>query len=232
MGNSKFILGDCMDKKTGLPSLPDNSANLFLTDPPFGIDYQSARRTDSLKRHKKIKNDKTPYTVWVNEAYRILKPGGRIVTFYRWDVAYEFIFSLKAAGFDVIWELIWDKVIHGMGDLRAGIAPQHESMIYATKGRYEFPNSRPKSIYRCKRTNANDMIHPNEKPITLFRALLKDFAETGDIVIDPFGGSASSLIACEQMGFDYIGWELDPDYYEAAQKRMSKGIQGLIKFDL
>lgn len=224
----KYILGDCMDNKIGLPTLPNDFAHLFLTDPPFSIDYQSARRTDSLKRHKKIKNDKAPYTIWINEAYRILKPGGRVVMFYRWDVAHEFISALRQAGFTIVWELIWDKVIHGMGDLTAGIAPQHESIIYATKGRYEFTNSRPKSIYRCPRVYADYMIHPNEKPIQLFQALLSDFANPGEIIIDPFVGSAASLIACESMNFDYIGYEADGHYYEKGVKRMSKGIQKTI----
>ena len=227
----KFILGDCMNPKNGLPSLPGNSVDFIISDPPYGIDFQSSMRTEKEKRHKKIANDKSPYIEWIKEAARILKPNGwRMLMFYRWDVARYFIDECRAVGLNVVWEVIWDKVVHGMGDLKAGIAPMHENAIYVTKGRYEFM-SRPKSIYRCTRVNGNDMIHPNEKPIRLYSAIFRDFCTPGELIVDPFCGSASSLIACEQMGFDYIGWELDADYYAAAKNRMSKGIQGLIKFD-
>lgn len=226
----KFILGDCMNPEYGLPSYPDKYFDLIITDPPYGIDFQSARRTEKHKRHKKIQNDKAPFVSWIKEAFRVLKPGGRIVLFYRWDVAHAFHNELKAAGFNLVAELIWDKCNHGMGDLLAGVAPMHENAIYATKGRFEFPTKRPKSVYRTMRINGDMLVHPNEKPVSLWRQLLNDFAIPGNLVLDPFCGSASSLIACEQLGFDYVGFEIDPDYYEAAQKRMQKGIQSVITF--
>lgn len=226
---SKFILGDCMDPETGLPSYPDNYFDLFLTDPPYGIDFQSSWRTEKAKRHKKIQNDKTPFTVWIKEAARSLKDGGRMIIFYRWDVGRFFIDACASAGLNVVGEIIWDKGFHGMGDLTAGIAPMHENAIYVTKGRYEFKGSRPKSVYRTNRLSGELMIHPNEKPVWLWEALIRDFTTPGDIICDPFVGSASSLIACESMGFEYVGYEIDPDYYAAAKNRMSKGIQLVIQ---
>ena len=68
-------------------------------------------------------------------------------------------------------------------------------------------------------------IHPTQKPVTLYRWLLENYAKPGDLILDTHVGSASSLIACEQMGFEYHAFELDPDYYEAAKNRMAKGIQ-------
>ena len=157
-----------MDPEIGIPSYPDNYFDLAIVDPPYGIDFQSARRIES-ERFKKIKNDEKPFIEWIKPLYNKMNDGGRIICFYRWDVAIFFINELKAAGFNVVWELVWDKVIHGMGDLKADPGPQHETMIYATKGRYEFKNGRPKTIYRTPRVYADKMIHPNEKPIDLYR---------------------------------------------------------------
>jgi len=65
-------------------------------------------------------------------------------------------------------------------------------------------------------------IHPTQKPIALYKWLLSKYAKEGDKILDTHTGSASSLIACEDLGFEYTAFELDPDYYEAAQKRLKQ----------
>lgn len=220
----KFILGDCMDEKIGLPSLASGSISFCIADPPYGIDFQSSWRIES-QRFKKIANDKKPFLPFIEPLFNSLKEGGRAVIFYRWDVAQVFIDECERVGFTPVGEIIWDKVIHGMGDLKAAPGPQHESAIYVTKGRYEFTGKRPKTIYRCPRVYTGEQIHPNEKPIELFKALTRDYANIGDLCVDPFAGSANSLSAWESMGFNYVGYEIDEDYYNAAKNRISKGIQ-------
>jgi site-specific DNA-methyltransferase (adenine-specific) len=88
-----------------------------------------------------------------------------------------------------------------------------------------------KAVRRCKfrwsgmlQENMADKeirIHPTQKPVGLYQWILKRFAETGDKILDTHVGSASSLIACHNYGFDYLGFEIDKDYYEAAQKRLN-----------
>lgn len=221
---NKFILGDCMDEKIGLPSLDVESVDFCIADPPYGIDFQSSRRTES-QRFKKIANDKKPFIAFIRPLFDLLKDQGRAIIFYRWDVAQVFIDECEDAGFNIMGEIIWDKVIHGMGDLKASPGPQHESAIYVTKGRYEFKNGRPKSIYRCPRVSNTHQIHPNEKPTGLYKALTRDYATVGEMCIDPFVGGGNSLRAWDSMGFNYVGYEIDPDYYAAAKNRISKGIQ-------
>ena len=65
-------------------------------------------------------------------------------------------------------------------------------------------------------------IHPTQKPIALYKWLLSNYAKPGDKILDTHVGSASSLIACHQAGFQYWGFELDPDYYKAATERLNK----------
>jgi site-specific DNA-methyltransferase (adenine-specific) len=67
-----------------------------------------------------------------------------------------------------------------------------------------------------------------KNPFALYRWLLENYAKPGQLILDTHVGSASSLIACESMGFDYVGFEIDPDYYAAAKNRMSKGIQAVL----
>ena len=74
-------------------------------------------------------------------------------------------------------------------------------------------------IYKLNPTQL-DRIHPTQKPIKLYGWLLTNYAKQGDKILDTHVGSASSLIACYEYGFDFIGFEIDKDYYEAAQKRL------------
>ncbi|MEL6972019.1 MAG: hypothetical protein AAFO02_17765, partial [Bacteroidota bacterium] len=77
--------GDCIE---GLSTIPDNSIDLCLTDPPYGIGYQSSWTTD---KKDKILNDETPYTEWLAPLFPKMKEGGRLVCFYRWDVQQPFL---------------------------------------------------------------------------------------------------------------------------------------------
>lgn len=237
--SGKFILGDCMDKDTGLPSLPDakdaGRRVLAIVDPPYGIgeDGQSNHSRGGGKAAYKatlyaIKDwDKKPMPkTYFDELRR--------VSHYQiiWG-ANHFISRLP---YDSSCWLVWDK--------------QNSTSDFAD---CELAWTNFKSAVRLTRFKWNGMlqgnmkqkesrIHPTQKPVALYRWLLENYAEPLNkisleqfampvLILDTHVGSASSLIACEQMGFDYIGWEKDADYYAAAKNRMSKGIQGLIKFE-
>jgi len=77
----------------------------------------------------------------------------------------------------------------------------------------------PAKIYEARSQDGN-RIHPTQKPIKLYEWLLTNYAKEGDKILDTHVGSASSLIACYNLGFDFIGFEIDKDYYEAATKRL------------
>ena len=65
-------------------------------------------------------------------------------------------------------------------------------------------------------------IHPTQKPVALYKWLLQKYAKPGDLIIDTHVGSGSSLIACYELGFDYVGFEIDKHYYELAQERIKE----------
>ena len=83
-------------------------------------------------------------------------------------------------------------------------------------------------IAKHVRNTTEKRVHICQKPIALYRWLLENYAKPGQLILDTHVGSASSLIACESMGFDYVGFEIDPEYYAAAKNRMSKGIQAVL----
>lgn len=213
----ELICGDCIQE---MQKLPDNSIDSIITDPPYGIDYQSARRTDKTQWKPKIDNDKEPFLDWIPEAFRIIKDTGSLLCFCRWDIEQQFKEAITNSGFEIKSQIIWDKVIHGMGDLDSSFAPQHENIIFATKGNFEFPRKRPQSIIRVQRVQAEKMVHPNEKPVLLFYKLIDAVMPKNGTMLDCFFGSGNSSLAANLFGINYIGYDSNPLYYETAKKKL------------
>lgn len=212
-----LINGDCLEE---MRNIPDDSIDAVVCDPPYGIDYQSAWRTDKNKWKPKIANDKKPFTEWTDEAFRVMKEGTGLLCFTRWDTEQDFRNALNKSGFKCKQQLIWDKVVHGMGDLKGDFASQHENIIFAVKGRFIFPGKRPKSVFRSQRVTPTDLLHPNEKPIKLLEDITLPITKEGNTVLDMFMGSGVTGIACKNLNRNFIGIELDKKYFEIAKKRI------------
>ena len=213
----------CMDCIKGMQEIESNTIDCVLTDPPYGIDYQSAWRTDN-ERFDKINNDKMPFIWWINEAYRVLKDGGSLVCFCRWDVQDAFFKAIEWGGFIIKSQIIWDREVHGLGDLKGQFAPQHDIIWFATKGRFEFVNGRPKSILRYMRVSPDVLLHPNEKPIELIMHLINKLTTKHQIVLDCFMGSGTTAVACKMTERKYIGFDIDKKYVDIANKRLEQAV--------
>ena len=213
---NKIIHGNCMDV---INQFENDSIDVCLTDPPYGIDFQSGHR-----KMTKILNDTTPYTEWIKPLFSKMKDGGRLLCFYRWDVQNEFLNEIIDAGFNVKSQLVWDKYMYGMGDLKGEFAPQHELIIYATKGRYEFKGKRPSTVLKVNRVNGDKLIHPNEKPVELLQKLLIPISEKDEMVFDPFGGSFSTYLAALSLGRNCVSCELSDEYYGIGYNRINQTI--------
>jgi len=213
----KLLLGDCLDK---MKEMEDNSIDAIVTDPPYGIDYQSAWRTNKNEWKPKIANDKVPFVAWTDEAFRVMKDDTGLLCFTRWDTEVVFRKALTESGFNCKQQIIWDKEVHGMGDLTGDFASQHENIIFAHKGRFTFKGKRPKSIFRFQRVSPTKLKHPNEKPIGLIASLVSAITIPGDIVLDPFMGSGTTGMACKKLDREFIGIEMNEDYMEIAKARI------------
>jgi len=205
------------DALTVLRRIESESVDFIITDPPYGIDYQS---NWSQAKTPKIANDKKPFIWWLYDAFRVLTDGGGLLCFSRWDVQQIFIDAMKIAGFAVKSVVVWDRVAHGMGDLKSAFAPRHDTCIFAVKGSYAFPNGRPQDVIRCQRIDGSRLAHPNEKPVELMRKLIDATTKPGDLILDPFAGSGSTLVAAIKSGRRYIGIEISQQHCETARRRV------------
>lgn len=212
------VEGDCLDV---LRRLPDGCADAVVTDPPYGVDYQSAWRTGN-RRMPKIANDRRPFVWWLAEAARSLKPDGCLLCFCRWDVAEAFRLAIGWAGLKVGAQLVWDRVGHGLGDPSSRPAPRHDLVWFAAGPGYQLPGRRPTSVYAVPRLAGNVLEHPNEKPVVLMEALVMDYTPEGGLVIDPFAGSGTTGVACRNLGRRFLGVELNAEYAAVARRRLGE----------
>ena len=214
-----LLQGDCLEL---MKSIPDGSVDAIITDPPYGMDYQSARRSDKTQWKPKIANDKLPFIWWMLDAARVLKDGGALISFCRFDSWQAFCYAAELAGLSVKAEIVWDKMTHGTGDLRGCPGFRHEIALFATKGRFTFPGKRPQSLVAIPRVSPAALQHPNEKPIELMEWLVGHYCPEYGTVLDCFTGVSPVGVAAKNLNRKFIGIELDPDYFEIAKKRIEE----------
>lgn len=132
----ELMRGDCMEM---LDRVPDASVDLVLTDPPYGISYQSCR--GKYKKKPKIINDRKPCTEFIAKLPMKLKPTGAALIFTRWDVQQAFIDALTNAGMRCKSILIWDKCYGGTGDLKRAYSRSYESIYLHQCRSLPFPTA-------------------------------------------------------------------------------------------
>lgn len=202
-----------------IDSLRDGSINVILTDPPYGMDYQSHRRGVLFD---KIENDSPQSaTAVLREALSKLKPkladDAHVLVFCTWRNEHETMEALRATGYRVIGSLVWVKDNHGSGNLQSGFAPMHERIVHAIKGAPALLKRIPDVLYAKK---VSTDIHPTEKPVALLKQLIEVTCPEGGMVADPFGGVGSTLEAAKQCKRAAWGCELVNDYYVAGKAKL------------
>ena len=200
---NSFLNIDCMEL---MKICPDNYFDLAMADPPYGINVTSF----DIKGNNINKNWDTspPPKSYFDEVKRISK--NQII----WGGNY---FTKKILSENACW-IFWDK--------NNGDSTFADGELAWTS----FNSSiRKVKIHWCGSAAIHETginkIHPTQKPVALYKWLLKNYAKPGDKIFDSHVGSGSSLIACKQLGFDYWGTEIDKDYYEAAKKRIAKAFR-------
>lgn len=229
-----IIHGDCLETMAGMS---DESIDLILTDPPYGIEYKSnrqgidrklsnAREGDIVVRQKyfqKINNDDSVPTEWLAQAYRVAKSGGAIYVFCRWDKWDILKPAVQKAGFIVKNMIVINKSNHGMGDLMGQYAPKHELLLFASKGRHllSFPSGRKSDVWDLPvKFSGARRLHPNEKPVSWFDRAIENSLPIGGVMLDPFCGSGASLESAKRHGRTFIGIDNDAEYVRIARERL------------
>ena len=185
---------DCMDL---MAQSPDKYFELAIVDPPYGIgDKFKGGKTGKMNFNEIVNKDwdKVPTPEYWEQLFRVSK--NQIV----WGGNY---FALPPTRCFIVW----DKLIS-----------EDFSLAMAELAWTSF--DKLAKIVRMPTPKDGGKIHPTQKPIKLYQWLLKNYAKPGDKILDTHVGSASSLIACHQMGFDFIGSELDKEYFDKATERL------------
>ena len=212
-----LMLGDCLER---MKEIPDESVDMVLADPPYGMDFQSQRRKNKADWKPKISNDKRPFVWWINDAFRVMKDGGALICFCRWDSWSAFQYAIELAGFTVKNQIVWDKLNHGTGDLKGSPGTRHELAVFAVKGRFTFHGKRPQTVGAFKRIGGSTLVHPNEKPVELMEWLVSHYCADSGVVLDPFTGVSPVGVACVNTNRSFIGIEMDQGYFDIASERI------------
>jgi len=194
-----FLNADCMDY---LPKCPSGYFDLAIVDPPYGVDLSGGRGNNGWSNKEfwdKARlgwNNNLPTKEYFDELFRVSK--NQII----WGGNYFDLPPTKCL-------IVWDK-----GQRNFSLADAEIAWASFDKAIRIIELSRAVA-------NQEDKIHPTQKPVELYRKILMRYANKTDLILDTHVGSASSLVACKELGFDYVGFEIDKDYYEAASKRVA-----------
>ena len=207
--------GDCRDI---LPSLP--KVDLVLTDPPYGVNWQSNWRDDTFD---KIKGDDAVDGDWI-----YMTKSSTFYCFTKWVVMQKWVDIFNAVPIKVRDVLVWDKKSHGAGNLKSW-APCYEMIIFASKDSPKLEGTRSQNVLRHWRVDAGAtgistgtlLNHPAEKPVELFREIMNKHLGT---ILDPFMGSGTTLRAAKDLGRKAIGIEIEEKYCEIAVKRLAQEV--------
>lgn len=212
--------GDCREV---LPLLFSDIADLIVTDPPYGMDFQSSWRQETFE---KMAGDESKETALqrITEAIRVLKYSRHLYVFGRFD--------LSALPVTHAVELIWDKQYIGMGDLEQPWGSQHEYIqFYVSRKRNPGRETgslaaklRRGTVLSYPRKDGSVTLHPTEKPVALLRELIESSSRIGETVLDCFMGSGSTLEAARREERKFIGIEIEEKYCEIAARRLAQKV--------
>jgi site-specific DNA-methyltransferase (adenine-specific) len=214
LGNHRLMCGDStsVDDVKNL-MVGGQVANIVFTDPPYGYNYQSNMREKSEK-FDVIENDDKILDFFPNVK---MFCNGFVFICTTWKVLDKWIPLFKRY-FDLTNMIIWDKGGGGIGDLKHTFATDYEVILCASNGK-EITGKRIGSVWAIDKDSANSYVHPTQKPVKLSELAIRNTTNKRDIVLDLFGGSGSTLIACEQLNRICYMMEYDPKYVDVIIKR-------------
>jgi DNA modification methylase len=202
-----ILHGDCLDV---LPQLPPGSVDFVLTDRPYMVRY-------CCRDGRRVPNDDND--AWLKpafaEIYRALARDSFAVSFYGWPHADRFLSAWRAAGFRIVGHFVFPKRYTSTTRL---VRYQHECAYLLAKGSPKQPSTTVGDVIPWSYTG--NRLHPTQKPLPVLLPLVETFSTPGGLVLDPFAGSGSSLVAAKTLGRDWLGIELDAGYHAVAAERL------------
>ena len=200
--------------------MQDNSIDIILTDPPYGIEYKSNRSEDSnAVTQRGLLNDgkKEAFELLENTCQILVDKTGKdshLYFFCSWSVFSDFE-NIIGKYFTIKTPIVWDKGNKGSGDLENDWGNQTELIIYCVKGKKNI-NYRKGNVLNIPKIHSSKLVHPTQNPVELIKEILEVSALKNDFIVDPFMGSGSTIKACNEMNLKSLGIELDKEMFNIA----------------
>lgn len=232
----------CADSLETMRNMPDGCIDAVVTDPPYcsgGVSEASRSsasgqglRSENIARFGWFVGDNmgTAGLVWLLrvaawECHRLLRGNGSMLMFCDWRMIPNIVPAVESCGFRYQNLVTWDKGCMGLGN---GFRARHEQILHFTAGSPQYYSKSVGNVITCKRVTADKREHQTQKPVGLLTQLLDVVCPPGGVVLDPFAGSGSTLVAAKETGRHFIGIERDWNHCETARKRLD---QGVLPFD-
>lgn len=221
----RLMCGDSTDKETVEMLMDGKKADMVFTDPPYGVSANGGRgdTKKKLKMKEIINDDKRGNDLFdfLKTHFSLMptKAGASVYICYPWATQEEFTRAIKESGYNLQNCIIWRKNVFGLNGFK-GYRPQYEMIYFCSKEDYQWYGDLAQSnVWDFNRSTEHIGNHPTPKPVELIAKALKNSSKTEDTVFDGFGGSGSTLIACEQLDRTCYMMELDPKYCDVIIKR-------------
>lgn len=155
---------------------------------------------------------------WCN---RILPPGGTLTAFTDWRMVAHLSPAIESGGFRYTNLLVWKKPNPGLGN---GFRAQHELAMHFSKGGGKYNTCNYGNIIDCARVHTSDREHQTQKPIEVIQRIIEVVSAPGEIILDPFAGSGTTLVAAKNLGRKSIGVEIDRAYCDIIVNRLRQEV--------
>lgn len=241
-----IICGDAVEE---MKKFPDKSIKLITADPPYNLNKNYGNTQDNMTFDGYLQFSRS----WLTEAKRLLTDDGSIYIFMGMRfISYVYIILEKELGMFFNSWITWHYT-QGIGKTR-GYSPRHDDILFFTKDRENFTFNLdairvPQKYYRSRNNmkganpgnvwefshvhycNSDRINHPTQKPEALFERMILASSNAGDIVLDPFTGSGTSMRVCQATKRQGIGIEINPEYISIILERLSEKFEGFDSSD-
>lgn len=214
---NKVIQGDCLEV---MKQMPDNSVDLIVTDPPYNLDY-TGRSKGKFSKFDNDNLEEADYSEFVGrisqEMARVCKETSAVYLFIDWR-NYP-IWSQKIAEFYAPIKncIVWVKQGFGLGQF---YRYQHEFCLFAVRGGYKLNRHDLSDVWNVKRDHTGDYQHPTQKPVEVMAKIIQDVPQEA-VILDPFGGSCTTAVACKQLKRNFICIEKEAKYVAICNERLA-----------
>lgn len=220
LGPHRLVCGDSTDPHAWALLLGDERADAVFTDPPYGIAYDSGAPGGEWAGPLRNDHDTTLSADALPMIAAHLATDAPVYLCTRWDVAPDWTNALAANGLRARNLIVWVKSLQGMGDLAGAYGSKWEGIIFAHDGAFKFADGRGDDVWEVGHLfTRGHRHHPTEKPVGLVERALRDSTAHGAMVVDPFGGSGTTLVAADALGRRARLIELDPAYCDVIRQR-------------